>query len=85
MLIDLAHNAAKPESNDANRKDLKDLKGSLISQLAPLMNDATNQGQTQVGCDRAAGGPLRMHGHIQPLSTDFGVFEVFVVCIFLLG
>jgi len=44
MLIDLAHNAAKPESNDANRKDLKDLKGSLISQLAPLMNDATNQG-----------------------------------------
>ena len=82
MLIDLAHNAAKPESNDANRKDLK---GSLISQLAPLMNDATNQGQAQVGCDRAAGGPLRMHGHIQPLSTDFEVFEVFAVCILLLG
>jgi hypothetical protein len=82
MPTDLAHNAAKPESNDAN---LKDLKGSLISQLAPLMNDATDQGQTQVGCDRAAGGPLRMHGHIQPLSTDFEVFEVFAVCIFLLG
>ena len=82
MLIDLGHNAAKPESNDANRKDLK---GSLISQLALLMNDATNQGQTQVGCDHAVGGPLRMHGHIQPLSTDFEVFEVFAVCIFLLG
>lgn len=39
MLIDLAHNAARPESNDANRKDLK---GSLISQLASLMNDSTN-------------------------------------------
>jgi hypothetical protein len=26
MLLDLAHNAAKPESDDANHKDLKDLK-----------------------------------------------------------
>jgi hypothetical protein len=59
--------SSKAGINDANRKDRKDLEGSLISQLAPLMNDATNQ------------------GHIQPLSTDFEVFEVFAVCIFLLG
>jgi len=34
---------------------------------------------------KEAGGPLRMHGHFQPLSTDFEVFEVFAVCIFLFG